>query len=73
MDHRKRVMRCEHPTPCETCFADCKIAKEERINSDLLATCKAAQALILDLEQAGCLDNPEELHILRAAIANATK
>ena len=44
MDHRKRVMRCEHPTPCDTCFADCKraeiTAKEERIKADLLAACE---------------------------------
>ena len=46
---RKRIMRCEHPTPCELCLTDCKraelIAKEDKIRSDLLAACKEARYL----------------------------
>jgi hypothetical protein len=38
---------------------------------ELLNACKLAKTLLLDLEQAGTIDNPEEFHVLRQAIAKA--
>ena len=83
-DTRKRIMRCEHPTPCELCLTDCKraeiTAKENEIRSDLLAACKAS----VRLKDLWCFqsDKPEHqgesealgtmLYTLEAAIAKAT-
>ncbi len=46
MEHRKRVMRCEHPTACESCLDDCRRAEiaahENQVKDDLLAACRDA-------------------------------
>ena len=72
---RKLIMRCEHATPCDLCFTDCKraeiTAKENKIRSDLLAACKTSfKQLVIIADTLGLPKSPQ-LDYLEAAIAQA--
>ncbi len=66
-DHRKRIMRCEHPTPCESCLDDCKraelTAKEDEIKKELLKACEVVRGILIGAKPEKCTACNDTGHI----------